>query len=108
VIVAGAQKIRMLIRIWRVETSHKISEVNKNSLGIGLVAIYVMFWQVTSLDFSYVLRNLQKVECKGDGLINLVIEISRQPHIQTIAWVSLATFTQVYNKNQEKKQKRKI
>jgi hypothetical protein len=41
-------------------------------------------------------KTLYADEFTGEGLINLVEEISRQPRIQAVAWLRLATFRQIY------------
>jgi hypothetical protein len=75
-------------------------------LGIGPEAIHVMFWQRNCLHFVCVLR-LWEVEFKGDGLINLAEETSMQPSIQTVAWLLLDAFSQIYSKSCEQKTEQK-
>lgn len=42
-----------------------------------------------------------KVKLKDNGFNNLAEEISRHPNVQALAWVLLATVTQIYTENQE-------
>lgn len=41
-------------------------------------------------------ESLQEIETKGDGIIDLPKEISRQFNIQGVAWVLLVAFSQIY------------
>jgi hypothetical protein len=47
---------------------------------------------------------LWKAELKGNRQINLVEEISRYPSSQSVAWLLMVSFSQVYSKSCEKKQ----
>jgi hypothetical protein len=44
-------------------------------------------------------EGLSEARLKSNGLINLAEEISRQPSIQTVVWLLLAAFSQVYSEN---------
>jgi hypothetical protein len=44
-------------------------------------------------------ESLCEAEFKGDGLINLAEDISRQPSIQGVSRVWLAAFSQIYSEN---------
>lgn len=46
-------------------------------------------------------KTLGKTKIKRGRLTNLVEEISTQLNLQAVAWVKLADFSQVYDKNQE-------
>jgi hypothetical protein len=70
-------------------------------LGIGLEARCVTCWQRICLYFVHALR--LRLSLKVDGLINLVVEISRHG-IQVIAW--LAAFHRFVAKIESKKQSR--
>jgi hypothetical protein len=58
-------------------------------LGIGLQDIRVTSYVRTCLYFVHVLRLCL---FKGDRLVNMVEEISRQPSIQSVAWLLLTAF----------------
>lgn len=52
-------------------------------------------------------KTSQETEIKGNELINLTQEISRQPNIQAISDIFLAAFSQIYNEIQGQKGKQK-
>jgi hypothetical protein len=59
------------------------------------------------LHFACVLR-LWEAEFKGNRVMNLVEEISKQPSIQAVAWLLLDAFSQVYSENQEQRTEQKF
>jgi hypothetical protein len=89
------------------DCAHEVSEGNEDSVG-----------KWTRSHSCYILtKNLSTIcPCpethgrlclKGDGLINLVEEISRQHSIQVVVWLLLAAVKQNYSKNWELKAEQK-
>lgn len=68
----------------------------------GFQMTCVMAWQKVCLHFVHVQR-LPETEIRGDGLINLAEEISRQSNVEAVAWLLLGAFGQTCVENQEQR-----
>jgi hypothetical protein len=67
-------------------------------LGTGLEYYLVVKKLCT---FCSSLKSLWEAECKGERVIDLTEEISRQPRIQAVTWVLLNAFSLIYFENCE-------
>lgn len=74
-------QIRILIGIIKIRL--------RNTLAAGLVVICV----VKFISFCICPEILEEIEVQDSGLSNLMKEISRQPSVQTEAWILLALFS---------------
>jgi hypothetical protein len=83
--------------------AHEASEVNKDSIGNWTRghSCYILAQNLST--FCSCPKTLSEAEFKSNGLINLVEEISREYSIQTMAWLLLMAFSQVYSENWEQK-----
>jgi hypothetical protein len=72
-------------------------------LGIGLGTMHVYTVAKNLSTFFLCPDNLWDSVFKGNRLINLVEEISKKPSIQTVTWVLLVAFSQIYSENWEQK-----
>ncbi|KAG3280610.1 hypothetical protein H1C71_007583 [Ictidomys tridecemlineatus] len=86
--------------MWTVKTA-----LMRTLLGIAPMAIHVALWQRTCLHCVLVLRFCE-AGFKGDGLTNLVEEVSRQHRIEAVGW-GMAAFRQIHWDNWEQKADRK-
>lgn len=71
-------------------------------MAFGREAVYVTVSENVSAFFPYP-ETFQKTKIEGGRLINLVEEMSRWLNIQTVAWILLASFNQMCNKNKGQK-----
>jgi hypothetical protein len=80
VIKVGTQNIDSRNKENRQQRFHEVSDGNKDSIGNRTTAIMLH----SGKEFVCIL-SMWEAEFKGDGLINLAEEISRQQSIQVVA-----------------------
>jgi hypothetical protein len=79
----------------------KVPEGNEVSFGNCLRGHLSYTMAKNSAAFFFFLPNFcGEAELKDNGPFHLEEEISRQQSTQAVAWLLLATFSQIYNKNQ--------
>jgi hypothetical protein len=87
---------------------HEVSDVNKESIR-NWTSDYACYILANNLSmFCLCPENLWKTQFKGDGLISLGEEISRQHSIQDMSCLMVPAFLQVCNENESKTHLRKI
>lgn len=80
--------------------AQEISTGKRDSAGIWSRAFVLYVLAEIFLYFPHVLR---LCGVRGSGQINLVDGISRQSSNQTVGWILLDAFNQIYSENQDQK-----
>lgn len=74
----------------------------RTALAAGIQMMCTIFRQKICLHFVHV-QKLPETKIKGDRVIHIAGEISRQSNVDMVAWLTLGAFSQVYLENQEQR-----
>lgn len=80
----------------------QLKEFQKERILIsGPEAIFLIFWKRMWQGFLPLFKNLPEAKLKCLALMALAEEISRQPRIDSIAWLFMAILMPIYNEKEQ-------